>query len=75
MATVESKIWDHNGSYRLTIIESWPRTPATDQRVRRAARSADPMGLIQWTRIDDVTYDGTVLRFHVTSSRLDRMYR
>ena len=68
---VDSK-WDHNGGFTFTVTAPWPRTPATDQGVRRAARSADPMGLVKRTRIVNVDYSpGSGLRFTVHASRLD----
>lgn len=73
MAKVITREWDHNGSFHLTIEESWPRTAATDKRVRRAARSADHMNLVKWTRINNVTMPIVgVLLYNITASRLDR---
>lgn len=77
MATALCSQWDGNGSHRVFVSEAGPRTAATDQRVRRAARNADPFpGDVQWTRINAVHGDGSrALIFDVTVSRLGREYR
>lgn len=54
---VVSKTWDHNGGFDLVIEADQPtgeRNRALDARVRRAARAADPMGLILHTHIRNV---------------------
>lgn len=54
MATIVTSTAAHDGSHRMVVREAWPRTAATDQRVRRAARKAARPGDVQGVSIDAV---------------------
>jgi hypothetical protein len=67
--------WDHNGSWRVTVVGPWPRTEQSERRARAVARRVDTMRLVQWTRLDGVSLTEDIrVTYRFTVSRLSRDY-
>lgn len=75
---IVSSMWDHNGSFRVTVAGPWPRTANGERAARRKARTVDAMRLTQWTRLDHVSLESqwkpTRVLYTFTVSRLDRSH-
>lgn len=82
---VTNSDWDHNGSFRVTVVarkvdfDGRSQTNALN-RARRLAKKVDKMDKVQWVRLDGQggAEDGegtTTMTYRFTVSRLDRSYR
>lgn len=70
---VTSRVWDSNGTAWVTVESPWPRTHATDQGARRAARASDPMGQTRHASIHRVELAQEPMRlvYTVRATRLE----
>lgn len=73
--------WDSNSAFRVTVVDlkgtrnSIYGERGERERARKFARRVDPMGQVQWTRLDRTFYAYGCTHRTFTVSRLDRNYR